>query len=405
MGNSTRSKTLISFDDIYVGQKVNTQRKITSEIVDAFAQFSGDYNPLHMEEAFARHTTFQRRVVHGMIIASYVSTLIGMQLPGSGALWSQQNFRWKVPVFIGDELDISLTIQHKSQATNTIKVDVKAINQNGIVVMDGEGVVMVLEERKKQQNQTGVPASEQVILVTGSSRGIGAAIARAFGKAGGRVIVNYAKSSLQAEEICQSILNDGGQAIAIQADVTNMNAVTDMNRHILHMFGQPINILVNNAGGSIQARSFLEMSWEEIQSHMDVQVRGAFNCCKVVVPSMLEKKSGCIVNIGSIYTWGVPPANLSGYTLAKSALKSFTRSLAVELGPKGIRVNMVSPGMTETDLIADIPERLRKVQAMQTPLRRLALAEDVAGAVQFLCSQASQHITGADIPVSGGISM
>lgn len=396
---------MISFDDIYVGQKVIARKQITSEIVEAFAQFSGDYNPLHMEEDFARHTTFQRRVVHGMIIASYVSTLIGMQLPGPGALWNQQSFHWKAPVFIGDELEISLTVQHKSQATNTLIVDVKAINQNGFIVMVGEGVVMMLEERRKQQNQPDMPVLEQVALVTGSSRGIGAAIARAFGKAGAQVIVNYAKSSSQAEEICQSILNDGGQAIAIRADVTNLNAVVDMNRQILQKFGQPINILVNNASGSIQARSFLELSWEEIQSHIDVQIRGAFNCCKAVVSAMLERKSGYIVNIGSIYTWGVPPANLAGYTLAKSALKSFTRSLAVELGPKGIRVNMVSPGMTETDLIADIPERLRKVQAMQTPLRHLALAEDIAGTVQFLCSQASQHITGADIPVSGGISM
>jgi 3-oxoacyl-[acyl-carrier protein] reductase len=396
---------LISIDDIYIGQKVIMRRQITSEIVDAFAQFSGDYNPLHMEEDFARHTTYQRRVAHGMITASYVSTLIGMQLPGAGALWNQQSFRWKVPVFIGDELEISLTVQHKSQATNTLIVDVKAINQNGVVVMDGEGVVMIPEERKKQQNQPDMPASEQVILVTGGSRGIGAAIARAFGKAGARVIVNYAKNSLQAEEICQSILDDGGQAIAIQADVTNMNTVADMNRRVLQKFGQPVDILINNASGAINAQSFLDLDWDEIQSHIDVQVRGAFYCCKAVIPAMLEKKSGCIVNIGSITTWSTPTVNWTGYILAKSALKSLTRSLAMELGPKGIRVNMVSPGMTETDLIADVPERLRKVQAMQTPLRRLALAEDVAGTVQFLCSKASQHITGADIPVGGGISM
>jgi 3-oxoacyl-[acyl-carrier protein] reductase len=120
---------------------------------------------------------------------------------------------------------------------------------------------------------------------------------------------------------------------------------------------------------------------------------------------MMERNSGCIVNIGSIVTRNVPPVNLTGYALAKSALKSFTRSLAAELGPKGIRVNMVSPGITETDLIADVPERLRKVQAMQTPLRRLARPEDVARAVLFLCSEAGDYMTGADIPVCGGFSM
>ena len=396
---------MIPFDAIYLGQKVVMQKQITTEIVDAFAQFSGDYNPLHMEEDFAHRTTYQRRVVHGMILASYVSYLIGMQLPGPGALWNQQSFRWKAPVFIGDEFEISLTVLHKSQATNTLVVDIKAINQNSIVVMDGEGVVTMLEERKQQQNHSDLPVSEQVVLITGSSRGIGAAIARAFGRGGAKVIVNYAKSSEQAEELCQSILQEGGYAIAIRADVTNMNAVVDMNNHILQKMGQPVDTLINNASGSINQRLFLDMEWDEIQSHIDVQVRGAFYCCKAVVPAMLEKKSGCIVNIGSIFTWSTPQINLTGYTLAKAALKSFTRSLSLELGPKGIRVNMVSPGMTETDLIADVPERLRKVQAMQTPLRRLALAEDVANTVQFLCSQASQHITGADIPVSGGIRM
>jgi 3-oxoacyl-[acyl-carrier protein] reductase len=120
---------------------------------------------------------------------------------------------------------------------------------------------------------------------------------------------------------------------------------------------------------------------------------------------MLEAQSGRIVNIGSIYAWNSPPANLTGYVIAKAALKAFTKSLAVELGPKGVRVNMVSPGMTETDLISDVPERLRKVQAMQTPLRRLATPDDVARAVAFLCSDAADFITGADIPVCGGVTL
>ena len=120
---------------------------------------------------------------------------------------------------------------------------------------------------------------------------------------------------------------------------------------------------------------------------------------------MTARGAGCIVNIGSTYAWGVPPANLAAYVAAKAALAGLTRAAAVELGPKGVRVNMVSPGMTETDLIADVPERMRKVFAMQTPLRRLAVPGDVAAVVAMLVSPAGSFIHGADIPVSGGSAM
>ena len=393
---------MIAFKDIQVGQAVVLQRRISSQDVDAFAKFSGDYNPLHVNADFAQRTTFQRRVAHGMLVASYVSTLIGMHLPGPGALWTQQSFRWLAPVFIGDELKISLTVTHKSEGTRTLVVEVKAVNQRGMMVMEGEGSVMVLEERRIER---GLPLSERVALVTGSSRGIGAAIALALGQAGACVVVNYVRSATRAEEVCHSIVASNGQAIAARADVVDPDAVAVMVERAHQEFHKPVDVLVNNAGGSIQARTFLEMTWYDIQAHLNVQVRGAFNCCKTVIPAMLEQKSGRIVNIGSISTWNAPPVKWTGYVLAKSALKSFTRSLAAELGPKGIRANMVSPGMTETELIADVPERLRKVQAMQTPLRRLSTPEDVARTVLFLCSEAADFINGADIPVCGGVSM
>jgi 3-oxoacyl-[acyl-carrier protein] reductase len=120
---------------------------------------------------------------------------------------------------------------------------------------------------------------------------------------------------------------------------------------------------------------------------------------------MVERKYGCIVNVGSIMTWQAPLAQWSAFTVAKAALKALTRSLAVELGPSGVRANMISPGTTETESTLAIPERLRKLQAMQTPLRRLASPEDIARTAAFLCSDAAQFITGADIPVCGGAAM
>lgn len=402
MNGPTPTRQIADFDRLAVGDEARFIKRILAEDLEAFARLSGDYNPLHMDAEFARRTSFQRRVAHGMLLGNYVSTLVGMHLPGPGALWAQQNFRWRSPVFIGDEVTILLRVTHKSEGTRTLTVEVSATNQNGLTVLEGEGTVMVLEEKKETHE---LPLSARVALITGSSRGIGAAIANGLAAAGSRVVINFLHNETAATDLQRAIESGGGKAVALQADVTNPEAVKRMVARAEQHFGAPIDVLVNNASGAIQAKPFADTAWSEMQVHFDVQVRGAFNCAQAVLPAMLAARSGRIVNIGSIYTWNSPPVNLTGYVTAKAALKALTHSLALELGPKGVRVNLVSPGMTETDLIADVPERLRKVQAMQTPLRRLAAPEDIARAVVFLCSDAADFITGADLPVCGGIAM
>lgn len=389
-----------AFQAIEVGAEARLSRRITTEDIQAFAAFSGDRNPLHVDEQFARTTSFQRPVAHGMIVASLVSTLVGMHLPGAGALWTKQNFRWLLPVFAGDTVEVSLRVTHKSTGASTVTIEVRAVNQNGKAVMEGEGAVMLLERRQSRQEPS---LSERVVLVTGASRGIGAAIALAFGKAGAAVAVNYLHNAERAQQICARIRSEGGRAFAVAADVSDRAAVNAATLQAAETFGKAVDVLVNNAGMPVEPKSFLAMSWQDAQECLDVQVRGAFHCCQAVLPGMVEGKSGRIVNIGSALTHNVPPAQWTAFVMAKAALLSLTRSLAVEFGPNGVQVNMVSPGMTETESIAAIPERLRKVQAMQTPLRRLATPEDIAGAVVFLCSEAGRFITGTDVPVCGGL--
>jgi len=137
------------FDKIQPGDRVCFSKTITDEDVETFASLSGDRNPLHMDEEFAARTRFQRRVVHGMLLANYVSALVGMRCPGPGALWSQQNFRWPTPVFIGDQVHLTLSVKHKSMGSRTLVIEVKTLNQDGKVVMDGEGIVTALQEVSK----------------------------------------------------------------------------------------------------------------------------------------------------------------------------------------------------------------------------------------------------------------
>jgi 3-oxoacyl-[acyl-carrier protein] reductase len=388
------------FGALKVGERAALKRRFTAEAVAAFANLSGDSNPLHVDEAFANRTRFKRRVAHGMLSAAYVSSLIGTQLPGAGALWFQQEFNFPSPIFIGDEVEFVVRIEHISEATRTLMISVQATNQHGNVVMKGQGRVMMLEESTGPSGQETSVA--RVALVTGASRGIGAAIAAALGRAGVSVAVNYLRSEEKAREVVRSIKRAGGNAMAVEADVADIAAVRRMVESTSAALGGPIEILVNNASGPTTQTPVLDAEWADLESHLSVQVRGAFNCIKVVAPGMVERTHGYIVNIGSTSSWGVPPSNWSGYVMAKAALAALTRSVAVELGPKGIRVNMVSPGMTETDLIADVPDRMRKVIAMQTPLRRLATPGDVAEVVAMLCGPAGAFIHGAELPVCGG---
>lgn len=130
-----------SFDAIQVGDRATLRKLFGDSDIAAFAALSGDTNPLHMDSEFAERTRFGRRVVHGMLVASYVSTIIGMQVPGAGALWMEQTFRWRKPVFLGDTVEIALEVTQKSPGARLLKLRLAATNQDGMVVMDGEGVV------------------------------------------------------------------------------------------------------------------------------------------------------------------------------------------------------------------------------------------------------------------------
>lgn len=384
------------FEDLQVGEECRLTRTLTAADVDAFARVSGDVNPLHMEDGFARENGFRGRVVHGVLLASFVSTAVGMQLPGPGSLWTQQSFRWRLPVYIGDTVTITLKITFKSAGTRTVSISLTAVNQTGAVVMEGEGAVKLLEERTAREE---VPMNERLALVTGSAKGIGAAIATALAEAGASVAVHYHTSGEQAAALCQGLENQGCRAFAVEADVTGPESVSQAIARIEEKFGRPVDILVNNAGLSNRAGAFLETPWELIQSALDVHLKGAYHCCQRVLPGMLERGSGIVVNIG--FAGSAPQLP---FTVAKSALRGLTRSLAHEYGPKGIRVNMVSPGMVEIGAGDQVPERIRKLQAMQAPLRKLCTPRDVAQTVLFLCSDAGRLITGADIPVSGGLN-
>jgi 3-oxoacyl-[acyl-carrier protein] reductase len=166
-----------------------------------------------------------------------------------------------------------------------------------------------------------------------------------------------------------------------------------------------LSTLVNNASGGLVPKPFADLAADDLLQHLQTQFLGAFHLVQEALPYLEKVENPAVVNIGSIATDNVPPMNLMPYVAAKAALASMTKSLAVEYGHKGIRFNNVFPGMTDTLFIANMPEKARMLTRMQTPLRRLANASDIAEAVAFLVSSKARHITGETLRVCGGTVM
>lgn len=243
----------------------------------------------------------------------------------------------------------------------------------------------------------------KVVLVTGASSGIGRAVAEAFGAAGAKVAVNYRRHRESAEQSVQKIQAAGGAAIAVEADVTQTAAVTKMVATVTETLG-PVEILINNAGAAVELCRLVDMSedlWDRI---LGVNLRSAFLCTRAVLPAMLQRKAGVIVNISSVAArLGGGPGEVA-YTTAKGALNSFTHGLAKELAKDGIRANTVSPGATRTNFHEGIfePGKLDSL-APRIPLGRIGVPEDLVGAVLLLASDAGSYITGQTLEVNGGL--
>lgn len=240
---------------------------------------------------------------------------------------------------------------------------------------------------------------KQIALVTGASRGIGRGIALQLAREGWDVCVNYIQHRESAGEVVSQIRALGQNAIAVQADVADSQAVFSMVKTAEAELG-PISLLVNNAGVAGQAL-FQDITDEMWDRYMGVNLGGARNTIRAVLPHMLHEKSGCIVNISSM--WGLRGASCEvTYACTKAALIALTRSLALELAPSHIRVNCVAPGVINTDMVQVLGQDILKELEEQTPLGRLGTPADIAHAVAFFASEKASFITGQVLTADGG---
>lgn len=248
--------------------------------------------------------------------------------------------------------------------------------------------------------------SEQIVLVTGAGRGLGNAIARAFAGAGARVVVNWRRSRAAAEALAHAL--GDGRAVAVQADVTDAAQVKAMLAAAHTHFGKAVTTVVNNAladfsfNGDARAKP-LDIDWKAFAAQLEGSVHGALNTIQATAPAMREARFGRVINIGSnLFQYPVVPYH--DYTAGKAALLSLTRTMAADLGPDGITVNMVSGGLLRTtDASAATPAAVFDLIAANTPLRRVTTPAEFADAVLFFASPWARAVTGQNLVVDGGL--
>lgn len=244
----------------------------------------------------------------------------------------------------------------------------------------------------------------KVAVVTGASKGIGAAIARRFGAEGAKVVVNYATDKSGAEQVVKDIQAAGSKAVAVQANVADAKDVNTLFTETKKAFGK-IDILVNNAG-VYEFRPLEQIDEEHFRKHFDLNVLGLLLTTKAAVQN-INGDGGSIINVSSIAS-KTPPAGSSVYSATKGAVDVLTRSLAQELGPRKVRVNTLAPGVTDTEGVRALPEdgpEFRNYAVSRTPLGRVGTTGDIASAALFLASEDSAWITGEEILVGGGIRL
>lgn len=373
-----------------VGDRRSISHQFSKEDISRFVSLTGDDNRVHVSSEFSRKTPAGGVIVHGMLAASYVSTLIGKEIPGDGAVWSSFDVTWRNPIRLGDKVRFEAEITDIRNSTGVMSLSIIGTNETrNNTSLEAKAKVIIMQPEATERSVRGLQGKR--ILVTGASGVVGTAIAEKL-RALGASPVLWARSGERlavAAGNCEWFEVDLANPVAIDAGI----AAT--------MSEGPIDGLVHLAAPPARPTGIDDpANIEELEAHLQLGPVAFGRLCGRLLPVMPSGAS--VVAILTQYVIGMPPPKLSAYVAAKQALLGLVRSVAVECGPRGIRCNAVSPGMMNTPFAESVPLRLKQIEAATNPLRRLCDATEVADAVCFLLGPDGSFVNGANLPITGG---
>jgi 3-oxoacyl-[acyl-carrier protein] reductase len=384
---------------LHPGDEARVNATITRELIQTTAQITGDDNPLHLDDDAARRFGQSRPIAHGQILMGLVSRLIGTELPGPGAVWFESQIRFLAPVYAGDVVNVLGRVAQVSTASRVVVMDIVATNQHGAEVLRGQAKVRV--PQAVREADTDMNAAERVALITGGGRGLGRAVADALADTGMAVVINYRSDRDTAQATVDALRSKGARAVAVEGAVGASGTARALVERAQNEFGR-LDIIVHAATPRIEQRPWSELTDRDFHAFFDTYVIGLHELVAAAAPAMQERRFGRIIAVLSSAIAEMPP-KLAAYITGKYAVYGLCRALAVELGPANVTVNCVTPGMLVSEYADRAGLAAREIVARKTPLRRLGDPADVAKVVSFLASDAASFVSGANVPVTGGI--
>jgi 3-oxoacyl-[acyl-carrier protein] reductase len=394
------------FDEIQVGDSAQIRHVITARDIEAFVELTGDDNKLHVDAEYASQTSFKQPVVHGMLGAAFISTVIGTKLPGDGSLWFSQSLEFLMPVRVGDEITVTATVLKKIERERVVELQTDIFNDSKQKVTVGIARVKMIPQLRDAGSHDAKPVEDsarKVALVIGATGGIGAATALKFAEHSYDLVLHYNSSSDKAQILREAVKKLGVKAITVQGDIRDSETIEKIYESAKR-FSPYLNVMVHAATIRLARVEWDALEWSDIQNHIDINVKSSFLLAKRLLP-LIEGRNPSAMVFVSTQAVEAPVSNWLHYITAKSALVGMAKSMAIEFAKRGIRVNLVSPGMTETDLIAEVSQKARLLTEARSLRGRLAQPVDVANAIYFLASSEADYLTGETIRVNGGLMM
>ena len=380
-----------------LGDFRSVEHQFTIEDLHAFAKLTGDYNPIHMDKNYASTTAVGGQVVHGMLVASFISTLIGMEIPGPGTLWNDFQVNWNKMVRIGDRLRFIATVSSVNPSLDLISLNIQGEGlENGEVYLNGSAKVMVMSKKDKMSASL---LEGKTVLVTGASGVLGRSVCRELAKEGAKLIV----WGRDLEKLEQVKIELGPPVIeAVSCDLSDETTVQKKIKCICskhHLDG-----IVHMAASSLNHISVVDpKNIQELKKHFEVGVIALQILVNEMMKNRVNIDDGFITAVLTEAVFDAPPANMSAYISSKMAIWGLIKSYAKELGPMGIHCNAISPGLMETPYSRKISIRAKKIEEASNPMRRICNPDDVARTICLLST--AGFINGTNLPVTGGQRM